>query len=428
MKLKCFGRELLKLLLLGITVGLVISLYQFLAHEVIVASDFLFKNSSTICFGVVATLTTLYYLFLVWLNKTIPGYTGSGIPAFEGYQAGWYKFNPLTMLLMIFFNSLSAFFGGLTLGGEGPSISISGSLALLINKIFKQEDKELVATGTGAGFSTAFLAPVAGIIYLLEENKNLLSIRFLLKGLVVILLSFGVGRLVYNHNLLPIAWETKFDWQYFYILLIVVILGIGVSKLFIIAILFCKDFSKKNNWFSFILPVLGIVSIIAMRYFPYITGSGSYILDNAMLDLGLGILIVTLVGRIIATSLANSALISGGLTLPMLAIGILVGRVIGLFFAKFDPEIINQIGIFEIAGMIVVFAVMCNAPITALFLGLRVSSFAVGVLPFGLVVLLVYLFLKLVKQKSIYHLLEKRLTGYQTENVIGSSLATSENK
>ena len=415
MKLKSILLDILRLVIIGLIIGLFISFYQFLAHEVILWGGYLFNKSTTTCFVIAFLVTLTYFINLMLINKIIPGYSGSGIPAFEGYQAGWYKINPIKMLIMIFINSLSAFFAGFPLGGEGPSISISGSIGMIINKIFKKEDKIAVAASTGAGFSTAFLAPIAGFIYLIEENKEIFGYKLLIKGLVIIAVSYFVGIYVYDHNLLPIDVNVELPFKYSYILLVVIIMSIIGAKMFLFSVVFFKDFSKKHKRFNYLLPLILFLFIMLRRYFPISVGSGSFILDNDLLDVSLWILLIVLVIRTVTTGVCNSSLTSGGLTLPMLAMGVLIGKIVTHFFGLFIPDALNYSSIFEVCGMAIVFAIVCNAPLTALLLGLKVSSVSTFILPLGISILLAFTAIKIFKQESVYRLLEKRLPGYSDE-------------
>ena len=67
---------------------------------------------------------------------------------------------------------LLAIGSGMALGREGPTVQIGAGLGQLIGKAFQRNDNErrvLLAAGAGAGLATAFNAPIAGAIFVLEE-------------------------------------------------------------------------------------------------------------------------------------------------------------------------------------------------------------------------------------------------------------------
>ena len=66
--------------------------------------------------------------------------------------------------------------GGLSLGREGPSIQLGAMGGKGMSRIFhrvKMEEKLLLTCGAAAGLSAAFNAPLAGVMFALEEvHKN----------------------------------------------------------------------------------------------------------------------------------------------------------------------------------------------------------------------------------------------------------------
>ena len=61
---------------------------------------------------------------------------------------------------------------GLALGREGPSVQMGASIAHLVGTLFRRnwpDCRVLLAAGAGAGLATAFNAPIAGAIFVLEE-------------------------------------------------------------------------------------------------------------------------------------------------------------------------------------------------------------------------------------------------------------------
>ena len=79
---------------------------------------------------------------------------------------------PYWLIPVKFFGGLLAIGAGLALGREGPSVQMGASVANLLAKLFqyKEEDcRALLAAGAGAGLATAFNAPIAGGVFVLEE-------------------------------------------------------------------------------------------------------------------------------------------------------------------------------------------------------------------------------------------------------------------
>src|SRR5262249_37673467 len=64
--------------------------------------------------------------------------------------------------------------GGFALGPAGPTIQMGGATGLMVSEWFRitpglGERKALIAAGGGAGLAAAFNAPLAGLVFVLEE-------------------------------------------------------------------------------------------------------------------------------------------------------------------------------------------------------------------------------------------------------------------
>jgi CIC family chloride channel protein len=71
-----------------------------------------------------------------------------------------------------FIGGVLAIGAGLALGREGPSVQMGASLAHLLGIAFRRswpDCRVLLAAGAGAGLATAFNAPIAGAVFVLEE-------------------------------------------------------------------------------------------------------------------------------------------------------------------------------------------------------------------------------------------------------------------
>lgn len=61
---------------------------------------------------------------------------------------------------------------GLFLGREGPTVHMGAAIAAHLNRFFpcsKERTRQLVAAGSGAGLAAAFNAPIAGVLFVVEE-------------------------------------------------------------------------------------------------------------------------------------------------------------------------------------------------------------------------------------------------------------------
>ncbi len=111
--------------------------------------------------------------FAAWLvRRFAPHASGSGIPHTEAVLEGKLPPAPIRLVPVKFVGGILAIGAGLALGREGPSVQIGASLAHYIGKWTRRswpDCRVLIAAGAGAGLATAFNAPIAGAVFVMEE-------------------------------------------------------------------------------------------------------------------------------------------------------------------------------------------------------------------------------------------------------------------
>ena len=392
----------LKLTLIAVIIGAFISFYQYLIHLVIDLSYSLLNGKFYIFIITIIAVILLYFIIL-YINKKNPGYYGSGIPQIEAYYDNKLIISSIKMFILIFINSLHAFFCNLLLGSEGTSVSIGTSLGLIKDKIFNENDDYNGVYGGSAAFGCAFLSPLAGICHLFEENKKTINLKRFIKGCYVILLSFLTSYALYPHKLLPVFESSYLPFKYYFIIIFIVIFGILTSKFFIWLNVKMKKIFKTNNLMAYITPCLMTLCLILVRFYSMSVGSGSRILSAELLSGSLISLIVLFMFRIIFSSLSLSAYTSGGLVLPTLAIGCLVSAIVVKIISLFDVNILAYQYIFIICGMFTTFAIVTKCPLTGIVLALQCMSVKVIILPIAVTMLICYLMIIVFKYDNIYH-------------------------
>ena len=108
-----------------------------------------------------------------WLvRKFAPGAKGSGIPDVEAVLRDEQPPPPLILIPVKFLGGVLAIGAGLALDREGPTVQMGAGIGHFLATVCRrnQDDvKALLAAGAGAGLATAFSAPVAGAVFVLEE-------------------------------------------------------------------------------------------------------------------------------------------------------------------------------------------------------------------------------------------------------------------
>ncbi|PCH82968.1 MAG: chloride channel protein [Piscirickettsiaceae bacterium] len=123
--------------------------------------------------------TPVFLTFLAWLTFTFfPGSERSGVPqvkaAMQTSQAD--NSSPLLSIRIIIgklFISIAGIFSGASVGLGGPAIHIGAALMTYFGRFANFAphylEKGLILAGSSAGFAAIFSAPLAGIVFAIEE-------------------------------------------------------------------------------------------------------------------------------------------------------------------------------------------------------------------------------------------------------------------
>ncbi len=126
---------------------------------------------------------------------------GSGIPEIEGAleelrPVRWWRVLPVK-----FIGGMGTLGAGMVLGREGPMVQLGGNIGRMVVDVFRLRSPEarhtLLATGAASGLSAAFNAPLAGILFIIEEMRpqfryNLISIKAVFTGVIMSSIVFRI--------------------------------------------------------------------------------------------------------------------------------------------------------------------------------------------------------------------------------------------
>jgi len=320
-------------------------------------------------------------LFLV--KKFAPEASGSGVQEIEGALDELRPLRWKRVLPIKFIASLFSLGSGLLLGREGPTIQIGANIGKMTTDIFKTHENKtnpLVSAGAAAGLASAFNAPFAGIIFVIEEMHG--HFRYNFFSVAAIMVASGTADFVVRVMVGAdsVIQMTVFPspvlssiWLFLVLGVFFSLIGYLFNKFLIIALDFFKDLSHIALVLSGIIA--GIVVVVAGSYFPEMIGGGyktiSQVLDHSFT---LYFLIILFVGRMILTIFSYGSGVPGGIFAPMLALGVIFGMLFGSVMQHYFPDLVSHPGIYAIAGMAGIFASTVRAPLTGLVLAVEMTS------------------------------------------------------
>jgi CIC family chloride channel protein len=353
-------------------------------------------------------LSTSFLLIAIALVRNIaPESAGSGVQEIEGAldfkrELRWWRVLPVK-----FVAGVMALSSGLVLGREGPTIQMGGSIGQIMHSAFrlnKQGKHIMIAAGAGAGLAAAFNAPLAGILFVVEEMKEQFEYNF--KSLQAVILACVASditlRLFMGQGAdIPM---THFDAPPLSSLWVFVLFGI-IGFFFNRYLLRFNNFMMliKRSTFWLMIIGIGILTGICSVSFPSIIGGGYEIMPAVLTEsMGMMALMSIFVLRLFTTWGSYSTGVPGGIFAPMLALGTTFGMLFGEFVQMVWPGLISHPGMFSVAGMSALFTATVGAPLTGIVLVVEMTMNYALILPLILTCLCATLTAKYMGGERIY--------------------------
>lgn len=408
----------------GIFGGLCISLFRFLLGEaealrIYAYNAFLIpavakENFIPLCLWAAALVVTGFLLYRMCLYAPMAG--GSGIPQVKGVILGLYKMKWFRILWVKIIAGALGIGAGLSLGREGPSIQIGAVAGQGISRFLgrtRMEERYLITSGASAGLAAAFNAPLAGMMFALEELHRNFSGAVLLPTMTsaitaTIVTHFFFGRSTSFHflNLVPMPAEH---------LGLVVLIAISAGFAGIIfnyGLLHIGSFYNlpffKNQYVKILFALFS--ACLLGFFLPQVLGGGNTLVNQLAAGrfTSLSFLVLLLIGKYVFTLISYGCGVPGGFFLPLLVVGALLGSVEAHVLVSL--ELINEVYTpnIIIIGMVSLFAASVRSPITGTLLILEMTGDFGHLMALALGSAVAYITAELLKGEPIYDALLKK--------------------
>jgi chloride channel protein, CIC family len=306
---------------------------------------------------------------------------------------------------------------GASLGREGAPKQVGAVLANAFSDRAGLSDEQrrlLVACGAGAGMAAAYGVPLGGALFALEVLRGVLALRLILPALLASAIAAGVSWLVLPNAVTYVipAYATSAS-----VICWALVAGpvAGLVSIAYVHLVALADTNKAKGWRRLVAPVaaLGLLGAVSIQ-FPQLLGNGKDIAQLAFSNEVTPLLLVALlVLRPLSTILCLGSGVPGGLFTPSLALGALLGGVLGLGWSWLWPGV--PPGLYAVLGAAAVLAATTHGPISAVVLVMELTgrdrSF---ILPLLLAVVTATLVARTLDPRSIY---DARFTKRQIEKL-----------
>ncbi|QLK59972.1 H(+)/Cl(-) exchange transporter ClcA [Enterobacteriaceae bacterium Kacie_13] len=367
-----------------------------------------------------------YYL----VRRFAPEAGGSGIPEIEGAleelrPVRWWRVIPVK-----FFGGMGTLGAGMVLGREGPTVQMGANVGKMMVDIFRLRSAEarhsLLATGAAAGLSAAFNAPLAGILFILEEMRlqfrySLISIKAVFIGVIMSSIVFRI----FNGDVAVIEVGKLANaplntlWLYLVLGMVFGVVGVSFNALiFRTQDMFARLHGGNMRKILIIGGVLGGFCGLLGLVQPEAAGGGFALIPLAAAGkYSLLMLLFIFVVRVATTLLCFASGAPGGIFAPMLALGTLLGTAFGTAALSWFPQYPIEPATFAIAGMGALFAASVRAPLTGIVLVLEMTDNYQLILPMIVTCLGATLLAQFLGGKPLYSaILTRTLQKQEREN------------
>ncbi|MDC0535609.1 H(+)/Cl(-) exchange transporter ClcA [Francisellaceae bacterium] len=374
--------------LTGIGIGCIGALFQLVIHWVLLGKLKFFgwgEGHPILKLVICVVLSTLFIIIAILIMKRFaPETNGSGVPHVEGVLEGKVQMNWKRILPVKFFSGIFALSSGLVLGREGPTIQMGAAVGQMFGERFKL-DKQLmmclIAAGAGAGLGTAFNAPLAGILFVIEEMRHQFDYSFKsFQAVIIACVCADICLRVIFHSagfdlraiadIVMSSYESPAVGSYWLFIICGIcfgVMGVLFNRYLVHYLNFFSRMPKKRYWR--IVIAIGIVAGVCSIYFPDAVGGGYTEIPKALHNqIPILLLVALVVIRMFTTCVSYGTGIPGGIFAPLLAIGTTFGMLFGLVCNFLMPELIPSPQVFAVAGMAALFTAAVGAPLTGIVL------------------------------------------------------------
>ena len=405
--------------LVGLAAGVVITLYRMglSTAEKTLRSLIASFGTSVVAWAGWAVALVVAAVVIARLMQFEPDTRGSGIPQIDAEVMGRLDMSWPRVTLVKFAEGLLCTFAGLSLGREGPSVQLGGMTGKAVSRMCGKEGGEehiLVTCGAAAGMSAAFHAPLAGVLFALEEIHREFN-----AALVISAMASAATADFVTSQVLGVQPVLHFDLvgdlphiDYAFVVVMGVVCGLA-GALLNQGMFFMQEgvFGRlRTRMGDGVLLVAFLGAGIAARFAPQLLCGGDAILEY--LEEGghfsVAMIVTLLVGKFLLTSLCFGSGAPGGTLLPLVIMGALLGALCGMAACGVTDVPFAYLNNFIVLGVAGLFAGSVRAPVTAVVLCFELTGTLETLLAATAVSLIAYVTANLCKVEPFY---ERLLAG-----------------
>lgn len=365
------------------------------------------------------------------IERLEPEATGSGVPQIKGTLALFPIALNLRVAVVKLVTSILAMSAGMTLGRQGPTVHIGAALAAQLSHwvpTSPDHRRQMIAAGAAAGLAAGFNAPLAGILFVIEELlrdlSNLTLGTAILASFIGAVISRSLGGLTLDLNLQLSSHSSSFSAPEIPFYLLLGVLAGLLGALFNRGILASLSlYNRLNLNLPMKIGLAGMICGCVVALLPPAFRDNSGLRELLLTgDASWQFTSFAFVAYFVLTLIAYGSGAPGGLFHPSLVLGAALGYVVGV--AEVQLLGLGSPTSYALAGMGAFFSAVSKVPITAIVIVFEMTTNFNLVLPLMITSGVSYLIADKLSKGSLYQrLLQKRGYTLPTQGVEQSSLA-----
>jgi len=361
----------------------------------------------------------------LWLVRTFaPEAGGSGVPEIEGAMEGLRVVRWRRVLPVKFVGGLLSLSSGMVLGREGPTIHIGASIAKAAAEFTGMSDEDmrgLLAAGGAAGLAAAFNAPLAAVLFVIEETRRQFPyssrtyIAVVLASLAsAIVTEWLTGNVPYMrldvgampHGALP---------AFIVLGALLGAIGVGFNRTLVWSLDHVRSLGLQTSFYLFPL-VVGLLVGVLMFVLPEATQGGEVLAVQLATEARpLAVLAMIVVLRFVMTMASYSTGVAGGIFAPILALATTIGLLFGTGLEMVFPLPETTHVALAIAAMGGLFAATIGAPLVGMVLVMELTGAYSLLIPVMLTTIVSNMVAQRLGGRPIYEILLERTLALEAQ-------------
>jgi CIC family chloride channel protein len=350
-----------------------------------------------------------------------PEASGSGVPEVEGALEGRREMCWRRVLPVKFLGGVLGLSSGLVAGREGPTIHMGAAIgAFFVERLRlgRGDLNTLLAAGAAAGLAAAFNAPLAAILFVIEETRK--QFRYTFRSYVSVIAASAAsafGMEMVGGTAPPL----RFDTAAMPLLLLPAFMVLGAA-LGVLGVLFNRCLILALDWRAtafrrapFVYAVLVGAAVGALTIvLPLAVGGGETLIPR-MPSANLPLLILALIAvvRFLGTMASYPVGVPAGIFSPMLTfattVGLIGGALAELALAQASLPVPPMIGAaFAVAAMGGLFSATIRAPLVGVVLVVELTGGYELILPIIVTCITAHVVAEALHGRPIYEVLLER--------------------